>query len=221
MISIERSYVSLLSTLSDIGGFFDIAVLLAGFAFCFCEDYWFKNFLRRNIMQKSSKEYKKHMDWLKDDEVDDIMDQILDEHQDGIELYRRMGSMKILESIFFTESHKTLIPYILMLQKNLDVKEHEELHKLHTSGKIDDKTNEEKKNPSISIEQALINIKKTPATNPLQKALNKHILFILERAKYKSEKVKKEDLYLSENSVFNAGRIKVHLDSEDGENSAA
>ena len=127
VISIQRSYVSLLSTLSDIGGFFDIAVLLAGLAFCFCEDYWFKNFLRQSILRKDCKEYGRHMDWLKNDEVHDIMEEILDEHQDGIELYRRMGSMKILEQVFFKECHKTLVPYILMLQKNLNLKEEEEL----------------------------------------------------------------------------------------------
>ena len=94
------------------------------------------------------------MDWLKKSEVDDIMDEILDEHQDGIELYRRMGSMKILEQVFFKDCHKTLVPYILMLQKNLNLKEEEELEKLHTSGKIDDKTKEEKEK-EMTIEEAL------------------------------------------------------------------
>ena len=112
---INREYKKVVNTLSDIGGFFDLAALIATSLICCCTSRSFGTLVKKGIMGKSSKDYTSNVKGSTAKEIDGYMDDALDETQDTIEALKAIGTVKILENLFFKKHHKTLLPLIMVL----------------------------------------------------------------------------------------------------------
>ena len=112
---ITREYKHVVNTLSDIGGFFDLATLIVASLICCCTSRSFGTLVKRDIMGKPSKDYTSVVKGSDSKEIDGYMDDALDETQDSLEALKAIATVKILEKLFFKKHHKALLPLIMVL----------------------------------------------------------------------------------------------------------
>ena len=112
---ITREYKHVVNTLSDIGGFFDLATLIATTLICCCTSRSFGTLVKRDIMRKPSKDYTSVVKGSTPKEIDGYMDDALDETQDTLEALKAISTVKVLENLFFKKHHKALLPLIMVL----------------------------------------------------------------------------------------------------------
>ena len=90
-------------------------ILLSGFIFFFCTSRSFDSFIKKEVLHKNVKEYHKTMADLKESEIVNLMDEVLEEKQDGINLYKKLGTVEMLEQALFKDHHRALLPLVLIL----------------------------------------------------------------------------------------------------------
>ena len=109
-----------------------------------------KNATMYQTKHKNHKEEKK--------EVKELIEEFIDSSQDGIELYRKLGIVNILEAVFFKKRDRLLLPIVFLnMKKKEKIKEKEKEEKIKeiVKKKEDDDDDPEPKTPEEAYQQLL------------------------------------------------------------------
>lgn len=120
ILTVNRDYPFLIDTLGDLGGFFDLVILVSILIFGFCTSRSYEKDMRRSILLKSARKYNLSMPNLTRGEVVSLMDDVLEDAQDGISFFKKMIKNEVLEKVIFKKHHEVLLPLALMLEKKIE-----------------------------------------------------------------------------------------------------
>lgn len=109
-----REYKTVLVILSDLGGIYDIIIMFFGFLYCWYNQRGLNKYLRRGILKKETKAFKEFFPENSDSEIKKFMEEVIEQRQSAMKLFRLMNSFEILENAIFAPHHQALIPLLLM-----------------------------------------------------------------------------------------------------------
>lgn len=119
-LQITREYVFMVDVLGDLGGFFDILILITGIVFGTCTSKIYETDMRSSILLKDVDTYQKSMPGLTHGEVMTLMDDVVEDAHDGEILYESMGKISMLGKILFKKHHLVLLPFVQMMEKKIE-----------------------------------------------------------------------------------------------------
>ena len=96
----ERRYKTLLAFLSDLGGIFDILMLLGGILYFSYNSYMLKKFLMKMIHGENLKEveekYSHFFDGLSKKEMHEIQENMVTESQSAVRLFKMLNTFEVM-----------------------------------------------------------------------------------------------------------------------------
>lgn len=190
---IARKYKTLIQTLSDIGGFFDITIMIVGFFFCYCRNSSYNYYMKKNVLIHPTEDYIKMVPGLERKRMEDMLQSVIEDKSDAAELFNRMGSVRVMERLLFKSYHKALLPLVLALLKfseGVDFDDDAEedktgLDMVHK--KRSDKHDEYKK---MSFEDAFEMLNKSQPKTEIEKEVKEFMLKVINRSKKRTTRFK-------------------------------
>lgn len=190
--TVHRKYEKIFATISELGGFGDLIYIIFAFFYMFYNHYYYKRWMRNQLMFTEEKKLKKYVKNLDKKELENSMEDLVEENTNGLVLMERMGKLKVLFEFIFEESHHKLLPLLLveMSKEEAERKKEQEI--------IDDKIGLRRQdtifNNKISLKKAYENLKKFEPNNEIQERINE--MFLKKLEKYFENKIEssKEDI---------------------------
>lgn len=133
-LQITREYKFLVTTLSDLGGFFDIMVMVTALAFGYCNTRSYKAYIREDFMRLNSINYSELLEGTDDSTIYRFMDEVIQDTQNGLTFYKQSARQQFIDRILFQEHHSVLIPLILILEKKIKEKKESEIMNASRNG---------------------------------------------------------------------------------------
>ena len=115
-VVIKRAYKKLISTLGEVGGINEMVMLGIGVLYLIYVCSKAENRLKKEMLRKEPLQYKKYIGG-SDKDVQELVDDLLEENLDGIQLFRRLNQLAVLEALFFDDEVKELLPKVLLKLK--------------------------------------------------------------------------------------------------------
>ena len=197
---ISRQYVTILSSIGELGGIVEVFFMFAGLLYVKYNSYKLAGYIRKKLFGKKwetdvvpclddeesnslldssklisgakTKEEKKKVEENKKI-VEELMDDMVEDNEDGIGLFEKIHQMRALEAMLFDQHHKVLLPIVLL---NIAKKKKEEKEKFETNSSnilVHAIKNAEKHmTPEIAYKRL---IRSTPETE-IKKAVTEFIL---------------------------------------------
>ena len=190
---ISRKYKTFIQTLSDIGGFFDIAILIVGFFFCYCKNSSYNYYMRKHVLIHPTEDYIKMVPGLEPKRMEDMLVSVIEDKSDAAELFNRMGSVRVMERLLFKSYHKALLPLVLALLKFSEGVEYDDDGQEDKTGldsvhkKKSDKHDEYKK---MTFEEAFEKLNKSQPKTEIEKEVKTFMLKVINRSKKRTTRFK-------------------------------
>lgn len=110
--TIERKYTSIIQIISDVGGFYQAALVLGSLIYSWYNSRSLKNYLRSVIIKRDPTDFKKLCSKIDQKQLNSTIDEVIDSRQSASKLFEMIGFFEILEELVFEEYHITLLPLI-------------------------------------------------------------------------------------------------------------
>lgn len=198
-LQITRQYKFLVTTLADLGGFFDIMVLIAGISFGYCTTKSYEAYIRNNFMRMESTNYSKILKEEDKDKIYGLMDEVIEETQDGLSYYKQSARQQFIDRVLFEEYHIVLIPLVLILEKKIQDKKDlqnsqaknkeskiklgkggRSPHQLLSSYTIKEDLDSELRKQSISVDEAIERLHTQKSESSLGQMIDSYMIEVLQ-----------------------------------------
>lgn len=178
--TVHRRYEKLFVTISELGGFGDLIYIIFSFLYLFYNHYFYKRWMKKQMMACEQKKLEKYMRNFDRKELDKKLERLMEENTNALVMIERMSKLKVLFELFFKPCHHKLLP-LLMIEMDQSKEEAENDLKSFNLPGDNDKIDTIFDN-GMSLKQAYAALRNIQPNNEIQEKINQ--LFVKKLAKH-------------------------------------
>lgn len=128
----DRKYTSIIQIMSDVGGFYQAALLAGSLVYVWYNSRSLNNYLKSVIIKRDSKDLHEYFLDTKPKDLEKIISEVIESRQSASKLFEMIGIFEVLEELIFEDYHISLLPLIQIKKAQAKKAQEERLEKIKT-----------------------------------------------------------------------------------------
>ncbi len=120
LMTISRRYEKFFATISEIGGYTELVIVVFGLLYIIYNQYFYERFMRKEVvkMERDTIARLFEFEGANSNKLTQFLKNVVEKDFDAITLFREMNNFSVMENVIFEEHHKVLLPLVIIGIKN-------------------------------------------------------------------------------------------------------